>query len=1036
MGAYKYGFVALGAVLMSSTAFAQMELYPTTVSIGAPNGYNSSSTTIDLDIVALVDDMSSGSAMPFPTDINLPYDSTSLSVNGQTIDTAAHCTYTNYRQLQCQYPFPLTSAQASSPSLTFNGKFSFAASVPSGMGDHFSDGTRLNSIPVTVTSNGGGNPIVCPPESNPMMPTTTNNGSFVFTLPAQNLCSDVFWIDPPVSVGYTFSVGGAKFSKIKAPSFASVPDSDGYSVSFTGSTNPDTTLLPGQDHTMGMPVTSFVLSGIEPDISVDPNDQMAFPMGIELSDVTGTSVVVTQTPVTALYPANSAPTAVAGSDQTVTGGSKATLDGTGSTDPDGDVLTYAWQQTSGPFASLMTPASATTDFYTPYVSADIDMSFDLIVTDTSGSSSVANSVNVKTVPSSKMSQCTPWTVRGLERSLSISQGISAYNVKNFITGQDSSNLQAYVGTLAGNNPNFDRMEIKSYVKNAGTGTTPALHGSSIAGLSPMSRYFAHPISPAPQLYFTGDHFQSNNWYRLDTKINMLSSNGNYIGLGLPDDCVYQTLYFKVAPTGALETGYTANVITNSPPLANAGPAQTVLGNSQVQLDGTASSDPDGDSLTYYWTQISGPNVALTNVNSATPTFWAPAVTAMTKLVFELKVKDSAGNWGLKGDEFAITVNPSTDAGQCSPWNRDHVIASLSAVPSGSNYSVRHHIAGQIATDLQAEAGVLNTAFSNFDRLEIKSYVSEAGTSALPQQGGASVSSIPPKSRYFADPVSPVPTMYWTNGGFDAQKWYRLDTKINLLDSGGQFIDSSPRYPDSCLYETVYFKINSLGGLMAKRLGDRFGSIDSRIKSKSLMTFSDGQKLLSVPSNTASYPKETSQECSTVDNPLLGTSTTDQFGRKTYKPTDRNWCENGEWVNIKTSKHVDISAVGDKLVEIMIPDNNKINTNDFFTASYTSGCSSNRPKNRLGFSRPCDPVRTCKVFKAGERLSLKGTMGSVRIGSVSTLSNGKSDKFKNVSPQNCIASTEPGLNNTVRSSDFSIQVKLSDPSSQDTKILVK
>ena len=85
---------------------------------------------------------------------------------------------------------------------------------------------------------------------------------------------------------------------------------------------------------------------------------------------------------------------------------------------------------------------------------------------------------------------------------------------------------------------------------------------------------------------------------------------------------------------------TVYVAAGGTPTANAGPAQTVLPSAAVTLTGAASTDPDGDTLTYAWTQTLGTAVALTGANTVSPTFTAPATNAT--LVFQLTVNDGHG----------------------------------------------------------------------------------------------------------------------------------------------------------------------------------------------------------------------------------------------------------------------------------------------------------------------------------------------------------------------------------------------------------
>ena len=95
---------------------------------------------------------------------------------------------------------------------------------------------------------------------------------------------------------------------------------------------------------------------------------------------------------------------------------------------------------------------------------------------------------------------------------------------------------------------------------------------------------------------------------------------------------------------------------NRPPVANAGPDQTVGESTVVTLDGNGSSDPDLNPLSFAWIQTGGPAVALTSANTATPSFTAPQVPAeiiSLTLTFHLTVDDGFGDTST--DTVVITV---------------------------------------------------------------------------------------------------------------------------------------------------------------------------------------------------------------------------------------------------------------------------------------------------------------------------------------------------------------------------------------------
>src|SRR5207237_7438807 len=83
---------------------------------------------------------------------------------------------------------------------------------------------------------------------------------------------------------------------------------------------------------------------------------------LPISDGTNTSV---DTVVIAINRDNDAPTAHAGPDQTVNENDVVTLTSAGSSDPEGQTLTYTWNHTTGPAVTLSSSSAASPTFTAP-----------------------------------------------------------------------------------------------------------------------------------------------------------------------------------------------------------------------------------------------------------------------------------------------------------------------------------------------------------------------------------------------------------------------------------------------------------------------------------------------------------------------------------------------------------------------------------------------------------------------------------------------------------------------------------------------
>lgn len=128
--------------------------------------------------------------------------------------------------------------------------------------------------------------------------------------------------------------------------------------------------------------------------------------------------------------------------------------------------------------------------------------------------------------------------------------------------------------------------------------------------------------------------------------------------------------FQVTVTDEIGLNNTATVTivaspttpTNRSPVANAGPDVSVTTSTQVQLNATGSTDPDGDTLSYQWTQATSDSyhVTLSSTTASTPQFISPAISELqTDLHFTLRVTDPLG--AQSSDDMIVRVTRSKQA---------------------------------------------------------------------------------------------------------------------------------------------------------------------------------------------------------------------------------------------------------------------------------------------------------------------------------------------------------------------------------------
>lgn len=188
-------------------------------------------------------------------------------------------------------------------------------------------------------------------------------------------------------------------------------------------------------------------------------------------------------------------------------------------------------------------------------------------------------------------------------------------------------LELYAAANATQKANLD---IRWYSSN---GQTP------VEGNAPDASHLKY-MSIDNQVAIAGSANMDTQSWNQSSELNVAADDATATAQG--DSVVFTPIFNRSIPA--------MNV--NFAPIANAGKDGWRARNKTHSLDGSGSSDPNGNNtLRYSWMQTAGPLVNLSNKTTATPSFNAPNI--KTTLVFKLTVTDTGGLSSI--DEVKITV---------------------------------------------------------------------------------------------------------------------------------------------------------------------------------------------------------------------------------------------------------------------------------------------------------------------------------------------------------------------------------------------
>jgi hypothetical protein len=423
----------------------------------------------------------------------------------------------------------------------------------------------------------------------------------------------------------------------------------------------------------------------------------AYTASLTVNDgqTTSNAVMVTIT----VAQSNAAPVAIAGNNQNVVANNNVTLDGSTSSDANGDALTYAWSLTSKPIGSTATLASATSA--RPTFTADVSGTYVASLTVNDGQ---VNS-NIATVSvTATRANAAPMANAGSAQSVLASNTVTLDGSNSSDANGDplsynwsltskpvSSNATLSSATSA--RPTFTADVAGAYVASL-TVNDGQVNSTAATVSVTASRVNAAPVANAgaAQSVVTGNTVTLDGTFSTDANGDTLSYNWSLTSKPVSSTATLSsatsarpTFITDVAGTyvasltvndGQVNSTATTVSVTaaraNAAPVANAGAAQSAYLGDLVTLDGSASSDANGDGLTYAWSARSYPSIfapTISGTNTARPTF---SSSIAGTYVFSLIVSDGLST----SSASTVTVNISNGVGP-TPTGSGLIVQTIS-----------------------------------------------------------------------------------------------------------------------------------------------------------------------------------------------------------------------------------------------------------------------------------------------------------------------------------------------------------------------